>query len=71
MKVTAQARQITDSDRGQVQLLHGRGMARNEIARRLKRSPPTVSKSAADPVRSVLGARGRGRRSATPSASAN
>ncbi|WP_411145293.1 helix-turn-helix domain-containing protein [Streptomyces sp. x-80] len=41
------ARSITDTDREQVRRLHGRGMARNEIARQMGRSPSTVSKIAA------------------------
>jgi hypothetical protein len=41
------ARPITDRDRTAVRRLHGQGMSRNDIARKLKRSPSTVSKIAA------------------------
>ncbi|MFC8584213.1 helix-turn-helix domain-containing protein [Streptomyces sp. NPDC057217] len=42
------ARPITEKERGQVKALHAEGMSRNDIARKLKRSPSTVSKIAAD-----------------------
>ncbi|APD18634.1 helix-turn-helix DNA binding protein [Streptomyces phage PapayaSalad] len=42
------ARPITDTDREQVKALHAEGMSRNDIARRMKRSPSTVSKLAAE-----------------------
>ncbi|MGW7514795.1 helix-turn-helix domain-containing protein [Streptomyces sp. NPDC054796] len=41
------ARPITDTDRAAVRRLHAQGKARNVIARKLKRSPSTVSKIAA------------------------
>ncbi|MFH8793838.1 helix-turn-helix domain-containing protein [Streptomyces sp. NPDC017941] len=41
------ARPIDDSDREQVRRLHAQGKARNEIARKIRRSPSTVSKIAA------------------------
>lgn len=40
------ARPITDADRRKVRELHAAGKSRNEIARKLKRSPSTVSKIA-------------------------
>ncbi|MDJ1136227.1 helix-turn-helix domain-containing protein [Streptomyces iconiensis] len=42
------ARPITDKDRAAVRRLHAQGKARNEIARKLNRSPSTVSKIAAE-----------------------
>jgi hypothetical protein len=41
-------RPITAKDRAAVRRLHGEGMTRNDIARKLKRSPSTVSKLAAE-----------------------
>ncbi|WP_079405461.1 helix-turn-helix domain-containing protein [Streptomyces sp. 3211] len=40
------ARPITDKDRAAVRRLHGQGMSRNDIARKISRSPSTVSKIA-------------------------
>lgn len=40
------ARPITEKDRDQVRALHAEGMSRNDIARKLERSPATVSKLA-------------------------
>ena len=42
------ARPITERDRKKVKTLHAEGLSRNDIARRMKRSPSTVSKLAAD-----------------------
>ncbi|WP_329622933.1 helix-turn-helix domain-containing protein [Streptomyces sp. NBC_01255] len=42
------ARPITEKDRKQVRALHAEGMSRNDIARKISRSPSTVSKLAAD-----------------------
>lgn len=42
----AAGRPLTDEDRRQVAELHAQGFARNEIARRIRRSPSTVSKLA-------------------------
>lgn len=42
------ARPITDTDRTAVRRLHGQGMSRNDIARKLGRSPSTVTKIARD-----------------------
>lgn len=42
------ARPITDKDRAAVRRLHGQGMSRNDIARKISRSPSTVSKIAAN-----------------------
>lgn len=42
------ARPITDKDRTAVRRLHGQGMSRNDIARKISRSPSTVSKIAAN-----------------------
>ncbi|MFZ3471451.1 helix-turn-helix domain-containing protein [Streptomyces sp. 2.9] len=41
------ARPITDKDRAAVRRLHAQGMSRNDIARKISRSPSTVSKIAA------------------------
>ncbi|MFF7295322.1 helix-turn-helix domain-containing protein [Streptomyces sp. NPDC008265] len=41
------ARPITDKDRAAVRRLHGQGMSRNDIARKINRSSSTVSKIAA------------------------
>ncbi|WP_228974967.1 helix-turn-helix domain-containing protein [Streptomyces sp. DH12] len=41
-------RPVTDQDRADVRRLHGQGLGRNEIARRLERSPRTVSVLAAE-----------------------
>ncbi|MGC5343657.1 helix-turn-helix domain-containing protein [Streptomyces sp. DT171] len=41
-------RPITETDRRAVRRHHAAGMSRNDIARRIKRSPSTVSKIAAD-----------------------
>ncbi|MFF2014015.1 helix-turn-helix domain-containing protein [Streptomyces sp. NPDC058195] len=41
-------RPITDTDRRAVRRHHAAGMSRNDIARKIKRSPSTVSKIAAD-----------------------
>ncbi|MFJ5143297.1 helix-turn-helix domain-containing protein [Streptomyces sp. NPDC088707] len=42
------ARPITEKDRKQVRALHAEGMSRNDIARKISRSPSTVSKLATD-----------------------
>ncbi|MEU0675093.1 helix-turn-helix domain-containing protein [Streptomyces sp. NPDC006172] len=42
------ARPITDADRRRVRELHAAGKSRNEIARKINRSPSTVSKIAAN-----------------------
>ncbi|MCY0942588.1 helix-turn-helix domain-containing protein [Streptomyces antarcticus] len=42
------ARPITDKDRAAVRRLHAQGMSRNDIARKISRSPSTVSKIAAN-----------------------
>ncbi|MFE6683942.1 helix-turn-helix domain-containing protein [Streptomyces sp. NPDC057729] len=42
------SRPITETDRRAVRRHHAAGMTRNEIARKIKRSPSTVSKLAAD-----------------------
>ncbi|MFF5790240.1 helix-turn-helix domain-containing protein [Streptomyces sp. NPDC012693] len=42
------ARPITEKDRKQVRALHAEGMSRNDIARKIGRSPSTVSKLATD-----------------------
>ncbi|MFF8290437.1 helix-turn-helix domain-containing protein [Streptomyces sp. NPDC016309] len=44
----AAPRPVTDEDRDEVRRLHGEGLGRNEIARRINRSPRTVSLIAED-----------------------
>lgn len=41
-------RPVTDEDRQQVRELHGQGVGRNQIAKRINRSPVTVTKLAAE-----------------------
>ncbi|RLL70306.1 helix-turn-helix domain-containing protein [Streptomyces sp. Z26] len=48
MAVNHDKRPVTDDDRQQIRVLHAEGLGRNEIARRLNRSPRTISVQATD-----------------------